>query len=242
MKVLRKILSTTLLVIFVVFTSFAGIPTITSIISIDTDNDGNIDALEIQFSEAINDNDFTVNALADWLVSSDSWTSNDQISGFNTSVTVIASNTTANDVYVRLTFSPVNVSGTAVVEYSYTNDGGDNITSISTSGILADIGQTAATDAAAPQITDFQYEDNDANGMIDQIVISFSETLNAASTLSANDLAFSNVGDFTAAAFGTNATDLITGAVSSATVILGTEATAITTAETSGNIAVSTQN
>ncbi|MEQ9006962.1 MAG: hypothetical protein RLP12_03695 [Ekhidna sp.] len=98
------------------------------------------------------------------------------------------------------------------------------------------------SDSAAPQITDFEYEDNDSDGMIDRFVVSFSEALDAASSLSANDLIFTNNGDFNGALFGADATDLITGSVSSVTVVLGTESTVVDTEENSGTIAISTQN
>ena len=84
-------------------------------------------------------------------------------------------------------------------------------------------------DGAAPAVKLFTYQDNDNDGKIDQFLVTFSETVTAASVLKANDLNLSSVGDFTGAAFGTNATNLITSAVSSVTVVLGTEATATDT-------------
>lgn len=91
--------------------------------------------------------------------------------------------------------------------------------------------QTQATyvDTMAPRILDATYQDGDGDGKIDRVLLSFTETVTAASILAAENLTFSTIGDFTGAAFGSNGTDLITGSVSSITVPFGTEATAVVT-------------
>ncbi|MBI2476791.1 Ig-like domain-containing protein, partial [Candidatus Uhrbacteria bacterium] len=107
---------------------------------------------------------------------------------------------------------------------------------------MATFAATSISDAAAPMIVSFTYRDNDGDGKIDRIQVAFSETLNASSSLSANDLTFTSVGDFTGLAFGSSTTDLLTSAVSSVNVDLGTESTVVDTAENAGTIAISTQN
>jgi hypothetical protein len=97
-------------------------------------------------------------------------------------------------------------------------------------------------DNANPVIKSFEYQDNDSNGQIDQMLVTFSELLAGSSTLAPNDLAFDNVGDFTGAAFGSSTTNVIGGNTTSATVPLGTEATAVDTSDDSGNLAISAQN
>ena len=126
-------------------------PTITSIVSIDANADGDVDGLEITFSEAITDADFTANssaALADWSVSSDGFSSSDVVTSFSTNHSLAS---VANDKYVTLSFTPVNVSGTGVVDYVYTNNGGDDITDAN-GNVLADITQTSANDGALPKL------------------------------------------------------------------------------------------
>lgn len=107
---------------------------------------------------------------------------------------------------------------------------------------LGALSLSSIQDTSEPVIASFTYQDADADNKIDQVTVTFSETVTAASVLGANDLVFTNVGDFTGAVFGADATDLITGSVSSVAVALGTEATVIDTDEDSGNIAISTQN
>ncbi|MBU1015783.1 hypothetical protein KJ657_01700, partial [Patescibacteria group bacterium] len=98
-------------------------------------------------------------------------------------------------------------------------------------------------DKAAPVIKDIKYQDTDAvyDGKIDQLWLTFSETLAASSVLAANDLLFTNVGNFTGALFGTDNTDKAL-AASTATITLGTEATAVDTYDDSGSLAISSKS
>jgi hypothetical protein len=57
--------------------------------------------------------------------------------------------------------------------------------------------------------------DADADGKIDTMLVTFSEPITDGSWLSSNDLVFSNVGDFTTAAFGASLTDRAVGTISS---------------------------
>gem|GEM_PF-2757404 len=77
--------------------------------SIDADGDGDVDAIEIRFTEYIADSEFDASAIAAWTISSDSWTTSDTIDTFSTEVSVIATDTDADDNYIRLSFTPSNV-------------------------------------------------------------------------------------------------------------------------------------
>lgn len=121
---------------------------------------------------------------------------------------------------------------------AYDNDDADNSVA-NASGNLGTVTAQNLSDGAAPQAKTFSYSDVDADGKIDTFVITWTESVDAASVLKASHLSLTGVGDFTAAAFGSATTDLITGAGSTTTVALGTEATAIDTAEGSGTIAIS---
>lgn len=103
-------------------------------------------------------------------------------------------------------------------------------------------GFTTIYDGAAPQIKTFTYLDADNDGKIDSMTLAYTESVAAGSVLSLNDLIFTNQGDFTGMAFGSSSTDLVTGTVTSTTMTLGTEATAVDTNEGSGLIAISSQN
>jgi hypothetical protein len=99
-------------------------------------------------------------------------------------------------------------------------------------------------DGAAPVIYAGEYRDADVtpDGKIDALMVVFSETVTAASVLANNDLLLTSVGDFTSAAFGADATDLITGSVAFKVITLGTESTVVDTNNGGAAIAVSTQN
>lgn len=127
-------------------------PQMIAVESIDADFDGRVDALEIQFSENMRDTDFSVAALADWAVSSDEFLTYDLFSGFETVVSVIAGDDLVDDGYVRLTFEPVNVTGTGLVSFRYQGDGENNIYDQTGVNALADIAVTVATDSAGPAI------------------------------------------------------------------------------------------
>jgi len=165
-------------------------------------------------------------------------------------------NPSANPVTVQVTLNEGSmmtdtdgVGGANPIELIYTPAGIGSSPSIQDSddelnAILT--GDTGVTDTevdwAAPFLDIFEYQDANSDGAIDQIEVFYSENVVAASFLSANDLLFTNVGDFTGAAFGGLGTDLITGTVGSTIVPLGTASLVVDTSEDSGTIAISTQN
>lgn len=142
------------------------------------------------------------------------------------------------------------VSAVEMIYTQVTGDGSctncirDNGSNLELNGIAT--GDSDATDTevdgAAPVIGAAAYDDADDDGKIDSLLVAFSESVVLTSTLSANDLVFTDVGDFTGMAFGGSTADLITGTVESVTVTLGTEATVVDTGDASGTIAFSTQN
>ena len=165
-----------------------ALPVVISVYSIDSNSDGNVDAIEIQFSESIDDSDFTPGALADWTVSDDSFSTSDAIGSFSTAVTVIATDAGGDDEYVNLSFTPSDVQGTDVINYRYTNDGGDDITD-STTNVLANISSTAATDGAAPILLSATYKDTDSDGTVDRVDVTYSEDISS-STFGSPDWSF----------------------------------------------------
>ncbi len=194
---------------------------------LDTDANGVVDRIDVTFSEDITGSAYEA---ADWSLPANPETLS--ISGGVVSGT---------DVQLTVTGAPADNTalGGTTIQYADAATTGsitDGSNDTPTSAI------TAVTDGAAPIIVDFEYRDNDTNGTIDRVLVSFSETLDAASVLRANDLLITNVGDFTSAAFGTNTTDLVTGAVSSVEVVLGTPSSVVDTEDGSGNFAISTQN
>ena len=127
------------------------------------------------------------------------------------------------------------------VDPTYTTAGSNDIHDTSGSIEMDNARTVTGTDGAAPVITSFEYQDNDADGKVDTIRLNMTETLDADSVVAANDLVFGNVGDFTSAAFGADATDQA-GASGVVDITLGTESSAVDTLDDSGNIAITSQN
>ena len=218
-------------------------PTISQIGYIDADYNGSIDTVELLFSEAI----WATSVVApDDLIFTNVGDFTSAAFGSSTTDTV-----TSNGVG----FATIPL-GTASTVVDTLDDSGNLAVSTqnnfsivdavgNTNSTLAAQSQNLVKDVAAPVIKDFQYEDADDDGQIDQFQVTFSEPVDAASTLSPSALIFStagaDVGDFTAAVFGASATDAVTTTTSTATIPLGTEATAVDTAEGSGTISIDTQ-
>lgn len=111
-----------------------------------------------------------------------------------------------------------------------------------TPNLLITVINAAIVDSAKPQIVTFNYIDANVDGKIDGVIVGFSESVTGASVLGANDLNFTNVGDFTSAAFGPLVTNLISGPVTQITVPLGTVSSVKDTKENSGTIAISSKS
>jgi len=137
-----------------------------------------------------------------------------------------------------------NRTGSATLPIISYNNADLNNSFIVSSGIPAAFPSVTATDGAAPRIYQADYhDDNDVgspDGKIDDLVLSFTETVTGASTLALNDLSLT-AGDFTGAAFGSSLTNLITGPASFVFAVLGTEATVVDTHQ-DGAMAITAQN
>ncbi|MFY0605241.1 MAG: Ig-like domain-containing protein, partial [Cyclobacteriaceae bacterium] len=177
-------------------------PIAVAVFSVDNDGDGNADGLEIEYSEPMSDASFTAAALADWEVSIDGFTSLDSISSFDTQTDIVSSGTVnvANDEYVTLSFAPVDVTGTATVNYRYAYGAIANVTDGTNN--LADISSTAAVDKANPVLISSTPTagSSSADGSAN-IVLNFSEdiklgTTGATKTLTINHISGANGSGF----------------------------------------------
>ena len=214
-------------------------PVITAITYQDADGSGTIDQVTLDFSETLGA--ASVLSRSDLLISdagdftSAAFGSGSNLLGLGTETSIVV--TFGTEASVQDTEDDVS-GGT----FEITSQASFSLTDGTTvNNRLGAQSQATVIDGAAPVITDFQYLDVDFDGNIDQIIASFSEDLGATSILRPADLTFSNVGDFTGAAFGTSTTNTVgAGGETAATITLGTEATADDTND-SGLIAISSQ-
>lgn len=197
---------------------------------IDLSHDGTVDYMTLTFSESIS----TCNIEAgDWAVV--------------TPGSIVLPVPTACSTYVgnEYKFSIAGAAGvtgsSTAPQISYTNQGTLGSIADSSGNQLASTGTLTLSDFAIPIIKQFTYRDANGNGKIDTIDFTFTETLHSLTNFNAAQFTFTNVGDFTGAAFGSSTTDLIGSNTATASITLGTEATAVDTAENSGNIAISSQ-
>ncbi len=129
------------------------LPTVLNVVSIDANADGNVDGLEIEFSEPIDDSDISGGDLSDWSVSTDNFAI--EIDAINAFTTSVGGTNVVDDEFVTLSFTPNLTSGTGVFEFRYQNDGPNDITDLSAASVnvLQDINITPATDGANPVFT-----------------------------------------------------------------------------------------
>ena len=238
-------------------------PVIKSITYRDEDGDGLIDHLLLNYSETVSgssvlsDNDLWVWNGGDFSLTIDSDPTN-LITG-STDATDVRVSTGGGGVCLgcaqaRITADTHDDSGSLSIAtqnaFSLTDSTGKN-----TNTTLGEQSQAAYLDGAAPVIANIAYEDQDGDGKIDHMKLGYTETVTAASHVSANDLIFTGgkggtpgeaVGDFTGMAFGDNTDNLIVAPTDSTDVTLGTEATVVDTADsgtyTGDALAISTQN
>jgi len=212
-------------------------PVITDLEYYSSGNNGTVDRIDVDFSENVTWNYNTLNQFAitnNNLTSFDNDTQPDGASGTGTSTITLTTSGTTNLTGVGTGTQPT-------TDYAQAPTASNRIKDSSGNDTVA-MSATSIADGADPVIDTFEYQDANSDGMIDQIEVFYTENVVASSFLSANDLTFTNVGDFTGSAFGTLATDLITGTVGSTIVPFGTTSTTVDTHEDSGTIAISTQN
>ncbi|MEP4597053.1 MAG: Ig-like domain-containing protein, partial [Cyclobacteriaceae bacterium] len=129
-------------------------PIVLNAVTLD-DGDGDVDALELEFSEPMNEASLSGN-FSDWTLN-DGTNGPAAFTGFSTQTDVVSGGTvnTSSDQYATLTIS-TGVVGTGVMNYAY---GGVAITDNSAQAVaLATITATAADDDAAPTITGYTLE------------------------------------------------------------------------------------
>lgn len=129
-------------------------PIVLNAITLD-DGDGDVDALELEFSEPMNEASLSGN-FSDWTLN-DGTNGAAAFTGFSTQTDVVSGGTVnvASDQYATLTISTGAV-GTGVMDYAY---GGVAITDNSAQAVaLATITATAADDDAAPTIIGYTLE------------------------------------------------------------------------------------
>ncbi|MBU4315144.1 Ig-like domain-containing protein [Patescibacteria group bacterium] len=148
----------------------------------------------------------------------------------------------ADTVLVTVTADANETGGVTPPTVLYTNNAGRLTDEFGNSASTFGAPQTV-TDLSAPQIKSFDYKDSVlVDGKIDTITVNFTEAVTDASYLSANDLLFDNVGELTGSAFGANSSNLISGSVESIDIPLGTASTQVDTHDSSGILAISSQN
>lgn len=198
---------------------------------IDLDHNGTVDYFTINFSEA----------LATCTIEAGDWTI---ITPGQVNLTVPTGCSSYLGNWMKFnTVGATGVTGGATApQLSYTNQGTLGSLKDAAGNEMANTGTLTFSDSAIAEIKSFTYQDGDGNGRIDRVLITFTESLHSLSVLRPTDLTFTNVGDFTGAAFGSGTTDVITGTTTTATIVFGTEASVVDTKEDSGNIAISSQN
>jgi hypothetical protein len=180
----------------------AANPIVIDDITLDTFQDGygDIDTLELRFSEYVDDS-VILSALSGFELTSDNGTSYDTFSIFNTATADLGGGVNvANDDYIAIRLHPNNVQGTGVVKYKYTNNGNDLNDLLSNP--LLDFTDTAANDGAAPVVTKLAYIDTDHNGTVETVDMTVSETLSTVTPV-LTDFTIPIAGDITLATGGT---------------------------------------
>ena len=144
------------------------VPTFSKALQYDTDGDGNIDEIVVEMNEAIDDasvdfSDFSLGSGA-------------TVDGFSAASAGSSANSkdaADNDKFITL---EVSVTGTAPVTVAYAdNDAGNDLSDIAGNN-AANNASLTRDDQALPVITDANWQDADANGNLDRVVLTFSES------------------------------------------------------------------
>ena len=152
-------------------------PTIANLISLDLNADGYSDAIEVEFSERIQDLDF-LDVINDFTVSSDNFVTSDKIEQFSSRVDSLTGVTTnvANDKYIRLRWTPVNTVGTGQYKLSYVNSLGDITDQSANQNLFKDTTGIEVVDKASPTILSAVSLDSvNVDGNVETVEFRFSE-------------------------------------------------------------------
>jgi hypothetical protein len=118
------------------------------------------------------------------------------------------------------------------------DDGNDEDLNNIVTGDFDEFGIDNEIDGAKPVISTVTYKDNSGDGKIDGLTIAFSEWVTSNSTIKPRDIQLTSAGDFTTAAIGGNADNLIVATVMSVNLTLGTPSTVFDTKDDSGTFAI----
>ena len=198
----------------------------------DTDNDGQVDTVDTDFSEAIGSYSPDSGDISnDWSVNSGSFSgltidSKESVGGLGPDLGVTGTDSGKTGVN----------SGTEP-DIDYNPSGGGTFEDQATSPNEADSGgQVTIDDGASPQITSFGYEDMDDNGKIDRFLVDFSEDVAGSSApgsstnFGQNDLDIKEDGEFNGISFGTASDDSMNlNSNSNTSIDLGSEAGSVDT-------------
>lgn len=200
----------------------------------DTDDDARIDEIQLFFTEAavessvLSANDVVFTDVGDFTGAAFGTNTDDLINSGSTFITIpLGTEATAQDtnepsleVDFQNGFLLEDASGNTL-SAPHTYDG-------------------LIQDYASPQILDFEYQDDDADGRIDEIAVTYSEAIGSNSVVTAGNFVFENGGDFLEVDFGSDTTDLAEGpALDMHVITLGTEAANIDTRDDSGQLEIS---
>lgn len=211
-----------------------GPPTLVSAAMEDANSDGIVDTVVMTFSQTLNDTPAGTNGFAVDGGGSDEHGTCSSVSANPDGTTTLVLTFTCTEKDTAVDDMSVSLTTNSGVTGAFGDVASFTVNAVST---------PALTDSAPAQLKSFTYQDTDNDGKIDHAFIYFTETIDGEnSTMAPNDLAFSNVGDFTGVDFGSSATDAITTDTTGVSVTFGTEASAVDTHEDSGNLAISTQN
>jgi len=141
-------------------TADATSPTITSATTFDRDRDGKADSADVVFSEPIDTGTLTAS---------------DYAIGGSTVEDIGSGRTAADTVHARITTDANEVAGTDAKEVTYTQGS----TADRTGNLLADVngGDLNEADGARPTITDLEIFDTGPDATVDEIAVTFSETI-----------------------------------------------------------------
>lgn len=209
-------------------------PTVVNHYSVDTDGDGDVDAIDVQFSEAILDSSVTVAEIELDNDSTNNATGEEVATGGSSTVTYPSSDSDANDEYYRFTLTDGSeISGSEAV---YMHITGTSLTDANGVAIVAADNVGTPNDKAAPAPIGLQYVDNNNDGTVDGTGIQFSENISTNSaivgdfTWTPNDITGSSLNTYTAETGGNLITFTLTGAPADTT----SHSTAPTLAYTDG--------
>ena len=151
-------------------------PTVTSVSYLDNDQDGQIDRVRVQFSESLTNSGTSISNGAGMTVAGHS---------ISAGTGVVSTTTNSNDT-LTLTIDETGVDTANMPDFTYASASG-NIQDLA-ENTLANVasGDILESDGVAPVKTSMTMNDTDADGRVDQVIVTYSEPLVAVADDSAN--------------------------------------------------------